>query len=179
MNPVDLSSHNESFSHLLHFGLSRAIQAQSDDLRAEHPHLRLNLDLVDDENLLPETTCRILFRLYLEAMHNVVRHAEASQVWVRYYPLGQRMMLEIKDDGKGFSIPADWAKFASSGSGVMGMKQPLEAVGGKLHIASEPGQGTKIEASVPIKESEAKPEAEPETKPEAKQEVKPGAEPES
>ncbi len=143
-------THDDHARSMLRFGLSRAIQVHSEGLRAKHPNLSLDLDLVDDERLLPDAVCHELYHVYLEAMSNVIHHAEATSVWVRYYPVENGMMLEIKDDGKGFSIPADWAKFASTHSGVMGMKPRIEALGGKLHIESKPGEGTVIQARAPL-----------------------------
>ena len=143
---------DEAIRAMLHFGLSRAIQLHSEEIRANHPQLKLEFDLVDDENMLPEPVVLALFRVYQEAINNIERHAQASSIWIRYYPDGNAMTLVIRDDGKGFSIPADWAKFASTRSGVMGMKKRIEAIGGNLNITSEPGQGTQIHVTVPLPE---------------------------
>lgn len=143
-------THEDHAKSMLRYGLSRAIQVHSEGVRANHPNLSLELDLVDDEALLPGAACHELYQVYLEAMNNVIHHAEASAVWVRFYPVEKSMVLEIKDDGKGFSIPADWARFASTRSGVMGMKPRIEALNGKLHIESKPGEGTVIEARIPL-----------------------------
>lgn len=141
---------DDRITAMLRFGLSRTIQLHSEGFRADNPGLKIDLDLVDDENLLPESACRVLFRVYSEAMSNIERHAEAGAVIVRYYVMGEQVVLEIIDDGKGFSIPSDWAKFTSTHTGVMGTKARLEAAGGELHITSEPGKGTKIHASLPL-----------------------------
>jgi signal transduction histidine kinase len=141
---------HDRITAMLRFGLSRTIQLHSEDFRTNNPGLKLDLDLVDDENLLPDAACRVLFRLYSEAMSNIERHAGAGTVVVRYYVRANQVVLEISDDGKGFSIPGDWAKFTSTRSGVMGMKPRLEALGGELHITSEPEQGTHIQASLPL-----------------------------
>lgn len=141
---------DDRITAMLRFGLSRTIQLHSESFRADNPGLKLDLDLVDDENLLPETACRVLFGVYNEAMNNIERHAEAGAVLVRYYTHGEKVVLEIIDDGKGFSIPSDWAKFTSTRTGVMGIKPRLEALGGELHITSEPGKGTKIAAILPL-----------------------------
>lgn len=149
------SDDNELFAMLRH-GLARAIQVHSEEVRARHPNIELSLDLVDDEKLLSDTVTVGLFRVYQEAMTNIERHAfgddptGSGAVSVRYFPTGDTMILEIQDDGRGFSIPEDWARFTRGKTGVMGMKQRLEALGGRLHIQSEPGGGTKIRASVPI-----------------------------
>jgi len=141
---------DDRITAMLRFGLSRTIQLHSEVFRVENPGLKIELDLVDDENLLSDAACRALFRLYSEAMNNIERHAQAGSVSVRYYIHGDRVILEIADDGKGFSIPADWAKFSSTRTGVMGVKPRIEALGGELHIASEPEKGTKIQARLPL-----------------------------
>jgi signal transduction histidine kinase len=140
---------------MLRFGLARVIQVHSEQVRARHPHIQLNLDLVDDEKLLSEMVTLGLFRIYQEAIANIERHAEAGVVNVRYFPAGEAMVLEIQDDGRGFSIPEDWAKFTRGRTGVMGMKQRIEALGGRLRIQSEPGGGTRIHARVPLEAKEA------------------------
>ncbi len=136
---------------ILRFGLSRAIQIHSEDFRVSYPHIKLDLDLVEDANLLPEETCLALYRIYQEAISNVVRHSDASQVWIRYYPSGQNMALEIKDNGKGFEIPSDWVSLTRRDHfGMAGMKERVDAVGGKIQIASKPGRGTTVKVKVPM-----------------------------
>jgi signal transduction histidine kinase len=148
---------DEALRSMLRFGLARAIQLHSEDVRARFPALALELDLVDDENLLSETASQALLRVYLEAMHNVEQHSQAGapegsrSVLVRVYLSGGMVRLEIRDDGQSFSIPADWARFAR-GQGVMGMKTRLEALGGTLQVSGEPGPGVTIQAGAPIQQ---------------------------
>lgn len=150
---------DQELAEALRFGLARAIQIHSEKLRASCARLALDLDLVDDEKMLSESACTVLYRVYLEAMANIQRHLEdpdapqqecAGAVWIRYYPLGGDMVLEIRDGGRGFSIPADWARFASSRAGVVGMKPRIEAAGGTLSITPLPGGGTQIHTSLPM-----------------------------
>jgi signal transduction histidine kinase len=148
-------SSDDRITSMLRFGLSRTIQLHTERFRAGSPALKVDLDLVDDENLLPEAACHMLFKVYSEAMRNIEHHAEAGLVSVRYFIERNHVVLEIHDDGHGFNIPSDWAKFTATGSGVMGAKARLEAFGGKLHIDSTPGQSTTIRASLPISESHA------------------------
>lgn len=152
--PSELPPENEPLTHLLRYGLARAIQVHSESFRLRDPGLAVDLDLVDDEQFLSETAARTLFRVYQEAMHNIANHAgeghPACTVRVRYYPSGAAMVLEISDNGDAFSIPADWAKFSASRAGVMGMKERIEALGGSLNITAEPGQKTVIQASLPL-----------------------------
>jgi signal transduction histidine kinase len=152
-----MSSTDDSLRSMLIYGLSRSIQIHSEEVRARFPDLALELDLIDDENLLPEKSCRILFQVYLEALSNIERHIEQAHepgsphpVWVRNYLQGSALVLEIRDDGRSFSIPADWAKFTRTQGGVMGMKPRIEALGGALHVSAEPGPGVLIQASAPV-----------------------------
>ncbi len=137
---------------IIRFGLSRAIQIHTEDLRVRHPELKIDLDLVEDENLLPEDTCLALYRVYQEALNNVLHHAEASMVWIRYYPFKDQMILEIKDNGVGFSLPKDWLDLTRNNHyGVVGMKERVEALDGTLNITTASGQGTNLRFIVPIK----------------------------
>jgi PAS domain S-box-containing protein len=136
---------------LLRYGLSRAIRIHCQDFHEKYPEIRIELDLTEDANLLPEETCLVLYRIYQEAINNIIRHAEASQVWVRYQPDGQNLVLEIKDNGKGFEVPADFVNLARQNHfGMAGMRERVEAVGGKFRIISRPGQGTRVEIKVPV-----------------------------
>ncbi len=144
---------SEPFAHLLRYGLARAIQAHSDELRARHPQAALDLDLVDDEGLMEWAAYHALYRVYLEAMANILRDEDALQsrpVRVHYAPIGNTMCLEIRSSEQAFSIVDDWSRFQRGGLGVMGMKAQLEGMGGALKIASEPGEDTAISASLPL-----------------------------
>lgn len=150
MSATEHNPGDDPVRSMLRFGLSRAIQIHSEEVRSRHANLDLELDLIDDEGLLPDGLLVALFRVYEEAMENILRHAEAGKVWVRFAPSPGGMTLEIRDNGRGFSIPADWAEFAMHHTGVMGMKRRIEAIGGKLQITSAEGEGTKIKATVPF-----------------------------
>jgi len=112
-------------------------------------------ELPDDDRLLPGTQ-ESLFRIAQEALSNVARHARAGHV--RLY-LGQpdatdSLVLEVQDDGQGFDIDAD-----HSGMGLDNVRQRVQVLGGELEIASSPGAGTTLRASVPLL-SPAAPQAE-------------------
>ena len=154
MHPTDHTPGDDTVKSMLRFGLSRAIQLHSETVRSRRPNLVIDLDLVDDEGLLPEGLLVALFRIYRDVMENILHHTGAQagplQVWVHYFPSPQGMTLEIRDDGQGFSISADWSEFASGKTSVVGMKQRIEDIGGKLQITSSPEEGTKISATVPL-----------------------------
>ncbi len=82
--------------------------------------------------------------LVTEALTNVLKHADATQVRVWMRIEGDQLRLQISDDGVGF-VPADGA-----GSGLTGLADRIGAVGGQLHVQSRPEAGTRLEASLPI-----------------------------
>ena len=53
-----------------------------------------------------------LFRVFQQSMMNIVRHAEASEVQVRFTLDAEEARLEVTDNGKGFDVPPNWIKFA-------------------------------------------------------------------
>jgi signal transduction histidine kinase len=94
-----------------------------------------------------------LFRVAQEALTNVAKHARASKVGVTVSYMGDVVLLDVRDDGIGFTagaVPANGrSSSAGHGFGLKGMEQRLRQVGGKLEIESAPDAGTAISASVP------------------------------
>jgi signal transduction histidine kinase len=93
-----------------------------------------------------ETTC---FRVAQEALTNIVRHAEAREVWVGL-ACDDELCLTIRDDGVGFDVSAAHTRAAHGESfGLLGMRERVGIVGGRLTISSSPGQGTLVYACFP------------------------------
>jgi signal transduction histidine kinase len=81
----------------------------------------------------------------LEALNNVAKYAEASRVVVRLSERNGNLRFEVTDDGRGFD------KGATSGTGLRGMADRLDAIGGTLQVASEPGHGTSVIGEVRVR----------------------------
>jgi signal transduction histidine kinase len=81
----------------------------------------------------------------LEALQNVGKYAEASAVTVRLSQDGAVLRFEVSDDGRGFDPDA-----VAYGSGLQGMSDRIEAVGGRLDVRTAPGKGTTISGTVPV-----------------------------
>lgn len=88
------------------------------------------------------------FRVFQEALTNVLRHAKASRVVVSLRRLGNSIDLRVKDDGIGFD-PAGVRRAgeASTGFGLMSMQERALMAEGEIHVTSAPGQGTEIHAT--------------------------------
>ena len=85
-------------------------------------------------------TRQALYYIYKEALHNVVKHAQARQVQVRVRLLGRALEMEIRDDGRG-TVAAS----RPGGQGLPNMRMRAQAVGGSLNFASDgPGLGLVV-----------------------------------
>jgi signal transduction histidine kinase len=86
-----------------------------------------------------------VFRVAQEALSNVAKHAHASKVHLTLTYLDDTLILDVADDGTGFDPAA-----GSDGYGLVGMRQRLARVAGTLTVESAPGQGTTLNATVPL-----------------------------
>ena len=136
---------------LMKFGLARAIQDHLETFQQKHPELRVELATDPEEMPLPDDVRLVLFRIYQEALNNIVRHAEASQVNIRLSCGQEKAEVTIADDGKGFRVPKNWVDLASQGHlGLVGIQERAETAGGKVEIRSQVGKGTVVHVTVPV-----------------------------
>jgi signal transduction histidine kinase len=94
---------------------------------------------------LPDRLEEGLYYIAQEALNNAFRHAQASSVTVSIRSEGEDLVLEVADDGRGFD-PQDVQ--SEGGMGLGNMRQRAEELGGTLAIASVPGRGTTVRATV-------------------------------
>lgn len=103
----------------------------------------------NEYNRLPARLEVALFRLVQEAVTNALKHAEAESIYVKVEVRQNQMNLLIKDNGKGFN-PNQVQVQKQNSFGLMGMKERVELLDGKMVIDSKEGQGTSIVIQVPI-----------------------------
>jgi signal transduction histidine kinase len=96
----------------------------------------------------------VLFRIFQEAMTNVVRHAQASAVHVTLAERRGEFELRIRDNGRGVT---DAQVTDPRAMGLVGMRERVALVGGTFHIAGRRGKGTAIVVRVPIEPQQPKP----------------------
>jgi signal transduction histidine kinase len=92
---------------------------------------------------LPEPVEAAAYYLIAEALTNVAKYARASKVRVQVRASDASVVVEVSDDGVGGADPA-------GGSGLRGLADRVEALGGSLEIASPPGAGTSLRAEIPL-----------------------------
>ncbi len=103
---------------------------------------------------MSETTNVTLYRFLQEALTNVVKHAEATEVQVELRWDAEELALSVRDDGRGFDAQPKWSTLKPHGLGLVGMQERLKATGGWLEIDSEPRRGTELVRHIPYKEAE-------------------------
>ena len=89
-----------------------------------------------------------LFRIAQEALTNVAKHSQASRVTVTLEPTAGGVRLTVADDGVGFDATAQLEAGGAQGWGMVTMRERAAAVGGRLHVESGPGRGTRIVVEV-------------------------------
>ncbi|OGO38293.1 MAG: hypothetical protein A2W35_18715 [Chloroflexi bacterium RBG_16_57_11] len=137
---------------LIPFGLEKTILSHVEQAKISHPELNIEVNLADDSQSLSEPLRIVLFRIYQEAFNNIVRHAQAANVWVRLWLTEEQASMEIQDDGIGFTLPNRWISLARQGHlGLVGAMERVGEIGGSFEIITAPGQGTQIRAIVPLK----------------------------
>jgi signal transduction histidine kinase len=97
----------------------------------------------------PETEAGVYFCV-LEALQNMVKHANATKATVSIEQRDGRLVFSVTDDGHGLD-----PERARSGSGMQNMRDRIEVLGGMLQVESAPGAGTRVTGSIPVAAAEA------------------------
>jgi signal transduction histidine kinase len=104
--------------------------------------------MVGEKVSLPSDVESELLRIAQEGVTNVLKHARAEQVELRLAFSEQNVTLTIADDGMGFNSTAH-----HEGFGLLGMRERAERIGARLLVGSRSGQGTRVEAIWPRRET--------------------------
>lgn len=128
------------------FGLVAALERLADGLRER---VGLDVDLAAPlSERLPSEVETALYRVVQESLTNVVKHARAHRVSVLVTRKDSMILAVVEDDGDGF----DMARAGESpGLGLVGMRERMALVGGRLSIETRAGAGTTIVAEVPVR----------------------------
>jgi PAS domain S-box-containing protein len=101
-----------------------------------------------DESLLPPRVRNQLFLILREAVRNAITHSGCDRLTVELDTTPQRVVGIVEDDGQGFE-----PEKVRSNNGLRSMQERASLVGGTLDVSSDPGAGTRIKMSVPLKGS--------------------------
>ena len=100
----------------------------------------------DDHTVVRQGLRKILeerkdWEVVAEALTNVAKHAQATRAWLTVEYLGDRLVVEVLDNGRGGAL--------GTGIGISGLRDRVRAVDGDLHLSSPPGGGTTLRVELP------------------------------
>lgn len=137
-------------SLLDHFGLPTALRAHVESVCTKAA-LQYDVVMSEDAESIPKEYSIALFRVVQEGLTNVVRHANAHQVRLALTSDDARFLLLLIDDGSGMKLndSPHWSH------GLAGMRQRVQAMGGRFAIESSPAAGTTLRIELPKKQAAA------------------------
>jgi signal transduction histidine kinase len=120
---------------------------------------QVHLDLAAYTDRLDRRAEVSIYGIIQEALTNILKHAQAQNVWITLASEPEAVRLTIRDDGRGFDVSAVGERYDQRGSfGLLNMQERARYVGGDLQINSVPGTGTTVVLTLK-REAEAKPAA--------------------
>jgi signal transduction histidine kinase len=155
-----------TISHLLHpplldeAGLSSAARWYLEGF-AQRSGIEIKVNLPEDVGSLPKPVALGLFRVLQESLTNIHRHSGSSKAEVTLELLSDRVMLKIRDYGKGIApevLTGVRIKGTNAGVGLAGMRERIRDLGGQLGIQSS-APGILISATIPLAKSAYNPAA--------------------
>jgi signal transduction histidine kinase len=116
---------------------------------AQRSQLQISIDAVPEQRL-PRRVETTLYHVAKEALHNVIKHARATAVWIRFQRKSGSISCSIRDNGMGFDPASIAVRRGEQGFGLIGMRERLSVVGGDMQINSADGCGTELVISIPV-----------------------------
>ena len=126
-------------------GLLAAIEWQANQFQRQ-TGLQCRVKAAVKERLFDQDLNTAFFRIFQETLTNVIRHAHATRVDVRLAEVGNHVILEVKDNGRGISE----AEMRNTKSiGLLGMRERAALLGGEVRVRGEPSKGTTVNVRIP------------------------------
>jgi len=130
-------------------GLNHALQQSLEDLKTNG--LDCQFKIIGTPVRVPSSMEIAVYRIVQEALANVRRHADATKVNLRLQFQADKLLVEVRDNGRGFDVSQTLDSAISVGHmGLLGMKQRAETLGGNIRIKTSQGAGTTLILSLPI-----------------------------
>lgn len=133
--------------------LTEALEALTEE-HAPDTEAALAFEPPHDRRPLPSHVEVGLYRIAQEALNNALQHAEAGQITLRLAVTPEAVRLIVEDDGNGFDVDRLRDQGPDGHFGLVGLRERAHLLGGRLHIESNPGVGTCIEALVPLEDAD-------------------------
>jgi signal transduction histidine kinase len=130
-------------------GLAPALRSQVESFRAEG--WEIGYDEALGERRLPPKIETTLYRVVQEALTNVRKHALTTHVYIMLARRGEKVYLEVRDQGRGFDRSAlPERNGRGERVGLCSIRERVALLGGEFRIHSQPGVGTSVAAEIPL-----------------------------
>lgn len=142
-------------SHLDDLGLPAALRWYAGKVQ-ERTDLKVMVDIEGEELQISSALKIAIFRIVQEALNNITKHAQANDVFIHLEYKPNRVLVSVRDDGVGFDLDLIRLRRTRRPSlGLAGMQERAALLGGEVNIQSSPGQGTLVEAVLPLESQES------------------------
>jgi signal transduction histidine kinase len=128
------------------FGLVAALERLAETF-SEQTALDVQVEAILGDERLPDEIESALYRIVQEALTNVIKHAQATTVSVVLTKKGNGVVAVIEDDGRGF----DPSQAVDGALGLVGMRERIALLGGRVTIESSEAGGTTVAVEVPVR----------------------------
>ncbi len=132
-------------SILDNLGLIEALKDEIEAWKSRHQNTRCEFIYRGDLSSLGERSNISLYRIVQECLTNISKYAEASSVLIELENKGDDVLLNIKDNGRGFD-----AALSTKGLGLIGMRERVSSLGGSMDIETSEGEGVHIRIRLPV-----------------------------
>ena len=143
VNEIRKLSHSLVPPSLNDIGLAASIQDMCDGLRGS-----FTIEFIYEgfnEDVLPENMRLTIYRIIQEQINNIIRHSNASRIFISLQTIDDSILLFIEDDGRGFNVNK-----VKKGLGFTNMSNRAGLFGGRVKIDSSEGKGCLVEIEIPI-----------------------------
>lgn len=131
-------------------GLIPAVRAYVELIRREG-EIAVHLNVTERREQLPKRIEKNVFSIIQEAVTNIRKHARADNIWITIASQEGRLLVTVKDDGRGFDLAQVERSYGRRGSlGLLRIRERAEVIGGELAIDSTIGEGTIISLGIPL-----------------------------
>lgn len=126
-------------------GLKAALERLLEDIK-EDKNYSIEAD-IDDVSCETNLVLVSIYRIVQECLNNIDKHAEADNIFFSVKNHGERCIIDIRDNGKGFNVKKN---ITEKHFGLSLMRERVELLNGKIQISSKTGKGTKIHIEIPL-----------------------------
>jgi signal transduction histidine kinase len=133
------------------FGLVSALHRLASEFSKRYK-IKTHVEAEGINSVIPLNSQVMIYRIVQEAMTNIRKHAQASQVRIVARKKGGRVHFVVEDDGRGFSLQHIKAlKEEEKGLGLVSMEERVRVLGGSFEIRSQKKTGTRLSFMIPAK----------------------------